>query len=834
MLSAEFFDKTYNNDRRLRRSIESNAKTLKVKKNCNDGTDGVGVDVVGQNNHSDLNKFRSPRSSKNNINKQRVSSSPFNCGSPTSVSPISTRLVVDGVNNNTTERRFQQYSTTTSTSMNCAAQGHSPVALRSAKKDPKGLTDLAINVSEAYRRECSSNKNLVVNNTRNHPDNDRPSRARTKQRDKKRAALHSSTNSTNDTNNRMTMYVNSDSLDQKIRKPVTEGQKNVRVCVGVGVGVGVGAGAGVGVEGTRSTPSSQDQRFETYNNYQSSVDYSPKGVDADTRGKELFRRKQRKTTDDSMGLLTIQDQIQLQDLYDEETRKNRDLNNIVSQHEDEISTLKVSLANVYNNGTKRQNDERINYSFGDKTTTLMPDDFDDASKNYVQKSSLRGEDNDNDPSRPKLSKDCEVMTSTNASRNLRQKNMELEESKQVIQMLFKDLKISNQNESESRYKLKSSRLTLQKNQLRYEENMRIAMKSADDVRANLKKLEQERSRKKVKSSAEVARINNELMEVRNECIRLKQQLLEQAQSSLATRQTQGTEEETDGRSERPADLEKETTGKISSAHHIGLKRNGDRIHCGTNRANQEEIASKQKENLEELPANENECSTSSLVVTQQQLPIAETSLLNANNIDITRRQQQSNFIPNSSFVHEETETLCNIPKLQNVDQPARQNTRGNSYYPISKNLYSSSSSFIKENNEESNNLSKRRLDFTDSDAANNDSAGITNFISPTTSCDSSTAHRSRSSNKFTLNELMKELEASKKRLETADKKLKGLVNDEGLLSTVRNSDDSHVNEESLLRTVRNSDDSQRNIGSIDIVDSLDDSIEVSHRSFAYV
>jgi len=455
-------------------------------------------------------------------------------------------------------------------------------------------------------------------------------------------------------------------------------------------------------------------------------------------------------------------------------------------------------------------------------------------------------DNDNDPSRPKRSEDCELVTANNdASRNLRQANMELEESKQVIQMLFKDLKISKQNESESRNKLKSSRLTLQKHQLRYEENMRIAMKSADDVRANLKKLEQERSRKKAKSSAEVARINNELLEVRNECIRLKQQLEQQAHNNsvAATRQTQqGIEEEVDdGRSEQPANLEKETTGKINSSavHHIGLTHDdGDRIQTGANRANQEEIASKQTKDLKELPANENdECSSSQQVITQR-LSIVETSLLNANTIYIPRRQQHStNFIPNTSFVREETEALSNnIPKSQNVDPPVRQNTRGSSYYPPSKNLSSSSSSSFTKENDEDSNVSKRMLDFAscleDSDAVANDSAGMTNFISSkNTLSDSDAAQRS---NKSTLNELMKELEASKKRLEKADKKLKGLVNEEGLLSTVRNSDDSHGNEKGLLRTVRNSDDSKHDIGSIDIVDSLDNSIEVSHRSFAYV
>ena len=61
--------------------------------------------------------------------------------------------------------------------------------------------------------------------------------------------------------------------------------------------------------------------------------------------------------------------------------------------------------------------------------------------------------------------------------------------------------------------------------------MKISTKSADDVRANLKRLERERSSDKLNSSAGVARVNNELMKVKEQCAQLKQELV-QVQSSV--------------------------------------------------------------------------------------------------------------------------------------------------------------------------------------------------------------------------------------------------------------------------------------------------------------
>jgi hypothetical protein len=60
---------------------------------------------------------------------------------------------------------------------------------------------------------------------------------------------------------------------------------------------------------------------------------------------------------------------------------------------------------------------------------------------------------------------------------------------------------------------------------------------------------------------------------------------------------------------------------------------------------------------------------------------------------------------------------------------------------------------------------------------------------------------------------MNQLEVSKKRLETADERLTGLVNEGALLSVVRSPDDSRHNV------------------SIEVVDSLDGNIEVNHHHF---
>lgn len=505
---------------------------------------------------------------------------------------------------------------------------------------------------------------------------------------------------------------------------------------------------GIGIESTDSLPS-LDRMLET-NNPQSSAG-SPKPVD-DITEEDLLVRERRKS---------IQDQFRLQDLNDEETRENKYLRNVVSQLEAEISTLKFSLANAYCDGKKINDGHQT--SFGDKTLML-----------------------DYDPS-----------------------NIQFEESKQVIQMLIEDLRISRQNELELRNKLKSSRLTIQSTQLRYEENMAIAMKSADDVRANLRVIEQERYEERAKSSAEIVRVNKELIKTTDECVRLKQQL-EHAQN-LDDNRKHGMVEEVDDK-EQQAGYEMNAEVEKINVVNIGIRRNGESISCDVNSLNHAQTSSKPKKEFEKPQSNDNKSSQNQglpkSLALPQQIPPVETFLLKTD-VDITRTKP--NLIPETSFVDMHTGNLRKS-KMQQAYQPVRL-TRGSL---DTRDLLSRSSSAAQ--NQHPTTLSRRTLDFVpnmDDSAAANESPDTTKLVSSKTS-GSNAAHRSNTSNKTTLKELMSELEASKKRLQAADKKLNGLVNKDDLLNIVRNSDNSQVS------------------GSIDVVNGLDDIIEVSYRNFAYV
>jgi hypothetical protein len=746
MLSAEFFEKTYAGDR-PGRLIDDDAEMLNGENY--DGTDG-------RDNTNNLN-LHSPRISKSS------SSSPFDCA-PTTVSPLSNRRAEVVY---TTESRVQN------SNIKCV-QDHSPVTTNGPEMGRDGLRDFAIIVSKAYRHECS-NENRAEHSkdyTKTRNNDERRIRTRTKQRSMRKASYSET-------------HGNPDSQDQRFPQPLTINQKNTSVGV---------------------SSSLVDRRVETCK-YQSSED-SPKGVDEIT-GKELFIRQQRKPSE-TIGL-SIQDQIQLQDLYDEETRKNRDLKSIVSQLEVEISTLKISLANVPKGTKKKNENDSYKDSYRDKNLII------DHDTPHAQNSFLKREQRNSSPP-PKLSEDFGVVVddhvASNSSReimaegSLRKTQIQLEESKQVIQMLFKDLKISKQNELELKNKLNWSRLTQQKHQLRYEENMKIAMKSADDVRANLKKVERERAQKKSHSSIEITRVNKELMEVKNQCVRLKHQL-KQAKGLAIHSEKHGMEDKATDRSEQlpygEIDLE---MAKISNVN-IGLGVDSDGFRSSMESINHEDIASKPNRAFENMQSNGKEHSRS--VAYMQHLPMVESTNFFEAYADVTPTQPM--FVPKTLFPDEEIKKSDNIERLQIIDQAARYK-RASSH--STSEARSSSISLDKEN--EHSNLSKRRLDFAscmeESDVVH-DPRDAQNTISSTLR-DCNGAQHSHGSKNATLNELMNELRASKKRLQQADEKLNELVNEEGLLSKLRKLKGPQVD------------------GCFDIVNSLDDSIEVSHRRFANV
>lgn len=129
-----------------------------------------------------------------------------------------------------------------------------------------------------------------------------------------------------------------------------------------------------------------------------------------------------------------------------------------------------------------------------------------------------------------LSEDSKHNSSSNAKTSCRSpKNYraQLEQSKQVIQMLFKDLKISKQNETLLSKKLRASHVALRQERNRSRENTRIAMRSADEVRANLASkmdpsTEEHTALPSYSAAAEVDRLKRELERAREDCLKWKQ------------------------------------------------------------------------------------------------------------------------------------------------------------------------------------------------------------------------------------------------------------------------------------------------------------------------
>lgn len=862
MLSAEFFEKAYSDDRLPGRSIESKAKLTNYNYNYSEG------------NIADLKS-----NSSENI-QNRLSSSPFQCGrsSPTSASlpvpssrqrnKVAAAVAALNSSSDKAERNRNQLSPP------MAAIRPNKATISSSEQDrdrgDDGLRNLAIIVSEAYRHECVNAENRrpltttpttkaaapapattrelmhpkpLVNSRANIATNtnrdDRPkTRGKSKQRSKKRISATNS-NFTKDRQNIPTKNHNHRHPGNNPQDPRFQKQ---------GTTMSPSETAGVGAF-ARPVSRLDRQRLESYNHNkyrQSSAEASsPRGVDEIT-GRELFIKQKRPSPPNTImvGGLTIQDQLQLQERCDEATRKNRDLKLMVSQLEAQISTLK-------NGAKKKQNDGNRNSSRDMHNNIIVPtyvvdDDSDD--------------DDDDSNSSPKLTDDfagiieeclaastgaavaspkkktIKVTTTTGRTSSSRKNDKtQLAESKTVVQVLIRDLKISRQNELDMRKKLQSARLSLQKHQLRYEENMRIAMKSADDVRASLlKKLQEEqqssRNNEATAYSVEVKRLNRELARAKEECAIWKRHAEQQALHSLATAAAAKTTSRTQSQGEKGDDEEKKDEEinaeipKTNSSARVGLRRDSDRTRCGPQSADQEEIPpATPNNNFERIAADEEKEYSNHSSVGAQYLPRVEVSLQQYNK---DTAGKEMDFVPKPSLGADETERLLDVEKPENARDLPIELTHTNSDSNASKDL-SFSLGFARDN--DTSHLSGRRIDFTscleytNNDVANDSAAGtpLEYISSATESSDSSAAHGShnstKSNNKATLNELMKELHASKKRLQTADEKLNTLFNEEGLLvDRVRISENSRVD------------------GSIDVVKSLDDGIEVSHRSFAYV
>ena len=387
--------------------------------------------------------------------------------------------------------------------------------------------------------------------------------------------------------------------------------------------------------------------------------------------------------------------------------------------------------------------------------------------------------------------------------------------------LAESREISSKNEMESKNQLNSLHLTFRETRSRYEENMKIAFNSADMVRANLKRLGRERSRDRLNSSVYIERINNELIITKEESVQLK----------LELSRVQNLAKSVKDQWEKDMDCLRKQKSECSLCNETTIYR--QEIAIKSERIaelNQYEIVSNLKKELEKMEATEEKLKEKielqkSLIddlnvekllksSSKENQPLPRnnrgTSLVEMENVHYDKI---SSFLANSgegqSKTSEDTSVLQEERGVFYKENAVNHEASHAGGWQYSREITDHD---LRSNQSKEKKPSHPMIDQSDSSPKENDtikhSVCFKNVPSP-----SSRDTFSRGSKKSSLNELMNQLEVSKKRLETADERLNVLVNEGALLSVVRSPDDSRHNV------------------SIEVVDSIDGNIEVNHHRF---
>ena len=511
----------------------------------------------------------------------------------------------------------------------------------------------------------------------------------------------------------------------------------------------------------------------------------------------------------------------LRDRCEKEALMNRELRRKVSELQTQVTTLQKPSGGELTT-------HKINHYHADDSDDDDDDSHED-SPNVVKDISMILEEclvplssgGPNDPPRNKKEQD----------QRIRKYKAQLEESKQVIQMLFRDLKVSKQREALLEEKLHSSSLVLHEERLRSRENTKIAMKSADDVRASLlSKLQHERNEKRKSSrkekcavdhidSAEAERLKRELALAKEECLMWKQKERYAKNSAAAMTPTKMPYQE------------KKETKKESLIKHRAIMESfetkvktaaqaGENVpFCGTIAStNQKDERSRnnlrKKDKPEKLRAVERNEGDPKGIEKEIQSNINRMH----SNATTTTRTLPPNGNPKLRAEHKPLTTSNQI--LQTTKQ---HNERQSSHSKTTRISNDKNMGTCSTPDSDISGLTRRRLDFfscvaNDSETLDSDVGSVGKTMPPKKTRPSSGPRYSPRS-QDTLNELMKELKASKERLQTAEEKLNNLVNTEGLMNCTKfvpNCEDPKIEE------------------SVDVVNSFDDGIEVSHRRVAYV
>uniref|UniRef100_A0A7S4ACC0 Uncharacterized protein n=1 Tax=Pseudo-nitzschia australis TaxID=44445 RepID=A0A7S4ACC0_9STRA len=516
---------------------------------------------------------------------------------------------------------------------------------------------------------------------------------------------------------------------------------------------------------------------------------------------------------------TIRGTTDRKDRYEKASRENEYLKETIKKLEVEVSALIFSLANV-NHGTNiggtGGTDKKE--SFDDKTlstdfTFIQPratsmQHVDEKCGGTFNSSKIHSYRHDG----KRRMKSEAVADET-----------QLEESEQKIQQLLSALEISKQNEVKAKKKLKSLQDSLQETQsIRYSESMKITLKPASGMCSKVERLEQNRSRKEENLFGNFIVTKKKFVEAKTECAKLKQELAQIR--SLVKSQQEGLDEGTNCRGRQGrlvnnkndegikkverARIDEHCDGKIihyeiENKGRSSIKLNPKSVSGGVCKSQKnvydETVSPKLKRNIENIGLNERESSAllESLdppVVTQR-LSRDDTSLL----LEV-HAANKSNIINMTSFVRR---GVAN-GKLLEGNTPVIQ-THDKAHY---RSTLPDLGTRRLEENERSNVFDNKCTDqcLEESDTVDH-SMIATKAISPSVK---ETTISSAPLKKTSLNDLIIKLKVSKKRLQRADQQLNALVNKADLLNTIRKSEASRLD------------------GSINAVDSLDGSVEVSH------
>ncbi|KAL3912266.1 MAG: hypothetical protein SGILL_006951 [Bacillariaceae sp.] len=231
--------------------------------------------------------------------------------------------------------------------------------------------------------------------------------------------------------------------------------------------------------------------------------------------KTMAKEKQYKATE--IRARAVQEKKRLEDLYQTQVQEGKDLIDKVETLQREVATLKTSLRSARNSSNRSP--------FQDSNNTQMISMRAELVELRSQLAEAHAVNIDDSSARQTPTGFEEL------KKKLQQNELELKDLKQKCQDGLLERQGQLQTERELREQLSSLQSSSKETKSLLEENLLIAMKTADDSReelvktkANVQRLERERTRARLHSSGDVERAQKDLVKAHEEHDRLKDEL----------------------------------------------------------------------------------------------------------------------------------------------------------------------------------------------------------------------------------------------------------------------------------------------------------------------